>query len=148
MGIAMANLTLPTLQKKSLEYSIFPPHVHVNFAVDFDVNSVTDFSCSYEPFSRKATADLRNSHRTSRKNSHWDSHLQEDKFAQDSLCRMPGATNCKNRCDFGARSARPSCSAGVGNPNDPAILKLQRPWPSNPWKNARETHQFFYSRNP
>ena len=28
---------------------IFPPHVHVNLAVDFAVNSVMDFSWSFEP---------------------------------------------------------------------------------------------------
>ena len=30
------------------------------------------------PLPRKATADLRNSHRNSLRNSHWDSHLQEE----------------------------------------------------------------------
>ena len=39
---------------------------------------------------RQATTDLRNSHRNSLGNSHWNSHLQEAKFAQDSLRRMPG----------------------------------------------------------
>ena len=29
---------------------IFPPHVHVNLAVDFAVNSVMDFSWSFEPY--------------------------------------------------------------------------------------------------
>ena len=44
---------------------------------------------------RQATTDLRNSHRNSLRNSHCNSHLQEVKFVQDSLCRMPGLTECE-----------------------------------------------------
>ena len=50
----------------------------MNFAVDFAVNFVVDFH-DHLNLPRKATADLRNLHRHSLRNSHWDSQLQEEK---------------------------------------------------------------------
>ena len=103
------QVTLPTLQKKSVNISPTRP---CEFCFGFCCEFCDGFFMIIWSFQERLKADLRNSHRNSLRNSNWDPHLQEEKFAQASLCRLPGARNkchlsnwprvlTRKRCIFG-----------------------------------------------